>query len=98
MPSDDVITVSDDVMCKKVVTDGHTHTQTDKIELSWSKRGAWFGTTKTEIPFANDAKQCPKTNLRIVLTTRIMSTSGLPRSLALSSICACGAIISIGFR
>ena len=53
--------------------------------------GPGFGQLNVRYQSQNPSKVVPKTSSGSLLRTRLMSTSGLLRSLALSSSCACGA-------
>ena len=53
--------------------------------------GPGFGQLNVRYQSQNPSKVGPKTSSGSLLRTRLMSTSGLLRSLALSSSCACGA-------
>ena len=63
--------------------------QTDRQNPAiWSSAATRIQSLKTQILFANSLKRVPKTDSENLLASRIMGTSGLPRSLALSSSCA----------
>ena len=61
--------------------DRQTDKQTDRIGPILSSSGTVFGPAKSQIPLADASKGVPKTTPQILLGTRLMGTSGLPRSL-----------------
>ena len=54
--------------------------------------GSFFGQRKRRYRSQKPPNQGPKTDPPNLLTSQLKGSSGLPRSLALSSNCACGAI------
>ena len=59
----------------------HARRPTDRIGPIESISGTVFWTAKSQIPLADASKSCPQNRLWIQLTSRLKSTSGLPRSL-----------------
>ena len=79
---------------KKWTDNTQTDTQTES-DRSGAPLGQCFDQLRYRSPSQILQNQVPKRDLGILLTSQLKGTSGLPRSLALSSSCAWSAIIYV---